>query len=118
RLVRDDELGIAHGRQANGDALTHAAGKFVREGIEHARIELQPLEMLDDALTERRPGETERTACEILEDALDLAERVQDAHRALHDIAETLPADRFDLLGTGVCDVDAAGLEMVGCLAV
>ena len=45
RLVGDDELGPADGGERDRHALPHAAGQLVRIGVEHRRLEVQPLEV-------------------------------------------------------------------------
>eukprot|EP01035_Chromulina_nebulosa_P002226 gene2225-3005_t len=74
--------------------------------------------MADHALAEVGTAEPERPAGEILEDLADLAHRVEHAHRSLHDVAELAPADRLDLPGGRLRQVDAAVLEVVGRVAV
>ena len=59
----------------------------------------------------RQPHRPER---EVLERLADSPYRIEHAHRALHDVREILPPQRFDLrLGCRV-GVDVAVLEMVG----
>src|SRR5690606_14939939 len=49
---------------------------------------------------------------EIDEAVLDPAYRVQDAHRALHDVGEVLPADRAEVRLRAAVELDAAVAEI------
>ncbi len=72
RLVGNDELGVAHGREPDGDALAHAARQLVRIGVEDVGDRASAvLEVPDHALPERGAAEAERAAGEVLEDAAD-----------------------------------------------
>src|SRR5581483_10618030 len=54
RLVTDDEVRLRRERSRNADTLTLSAGEFMREAIEHIRIEPDGLEQLGSLVTNLR----------------------------------------------------------------
>ena len=93
RLVGDDELGPADRRERDRDALAHAARELVRIGVEHARPQVQPVEVALDDARELRHRLADVAEGEVEEGVPHPAHRVQHVHRALHDVGDVLPAD-------------------------
>ena len=96
-FIGDDEIGPANCCQSNGDHLPHPARQFMRIGIEDGRIKSQSGKMIDRFCFEITIGSTNMNSCKISEYGSYLPERVEDIHRALHDIGELAPADSSQL---------------------
>ena len=65
-LVGDDELGLAHGRERDGDALAHAARELVRPGVEHVGAEMQALQAQLGGRAGERAGLAQHDAAAFL----------------------------------------------------
>ena len=105
RLVGDDELGLADGGERYRHALAHAARQLVRVGVQHVRLQVQALEMVDDDVEELVSRPVDVTGGEVDEGLPDPPHRVQHVHRALHDVGEMPPADARQLALAQLIDV-------------
>ena len=105
RLVGDDELRPADGGERDGHALAHAARQLVRIGVEHRGRQVQPVEMRLDLGEELRPRPRHVAQGEVDERFPHPPHRVEHVHRALHHVAQMLPADRRQRLLAQLEDV-------------
>ena len=93
RLVGDDEFRPADGGERNRHALAHPARELVRIGVEHRGLQAEPLEMRLDPAEELGLGARHVAEGEVDEGVTHPAHRVEHVHRALHHVAQMLPAD-------------------------
>ena len=97
RFVGDDELRLTHRGQGDRHPLAHPAGQLVRIGGQDVGGQTETLEVCFDPAPELAAGQPHRPKREVLERPANPPHRIEQAHRALHDVGEMLPPKRIDL---------------------
>ncbi len=108
-LVGDDEAGLGAEGERDDDALAHAAGEFVRVGVESlgGGGDADALEPEDRPLARLGGADRQMRAHGFHQLAADGVERVQRGQRILEDGADLLAADRAELVWTHIVDAFA-----------
>ena len=77
----------------------------MRIGVEHRRLEVQPVQVALDDRDEFRLGLADMREGEVEEGSPDPANRIEHVHRALHDVGEVLPPHRRERFAVEAVDV-------------
>ena len=110
-FVGDNEIRATDRGERKRGALTHAAGQLMGVGFQHRRGKFDPRQMGDDLLLELLPAAADVRIREIDESRSKPAKRIQDIHRALHDIGKVPPADPRHLSRWSAVHSAVAGQE-------
>ena len=91
-LIEDDQPRVEGERQADGDALPHAAGELVRVTAQRRFRQLDPVEQFDRAPPHVGPARAPLGAQHVAEVVLDRPHRVEGVHAALQHERESVTA--------------------------
>ena len=114
RLVGDDQFRLGADRQRNHDALAHAAGEFVRIGVDafFRRRDADLGQQIDGALA-RRGLRKIHVGPDRLDDLVaDPVERIEAGQRILEDHADPLAPDAADFFRRQVIDPHARQIDL------
>ena len=114
RLVGDDQFRLGADRQRDHDALAHAAGEFVRIGVDafFRRGNADLGQQIDGALARRRCRQIEVGADGLDDLVADPVQRVEAGQRILEDHADPLAADLAHLLRRQIVDPHARQIDL------
>ena len=114
RLVGDDQFRLGADRKRNHDALAHAAGEFVRIGVDAfvGRGNADLGEQIDGALARGRLGETGVGADGLDQLVADPVQRIEAGERVLEDHADPLAPDPAHLFRRQIVDPQARQIDL------
>ena len=114
RLVGDDQLRLGADRQRDHDALAHAAGEFVRIGVDaffrSGNADLG--QQVDGALARRRFRQIEVGPDRLDDLVADPVQRIEAGERVLEDHADALAPDPAQLLRRQIVDPHARQIDL------